>query len=505
MVAAGDVWEGHELLNELERGIVRTFLARPIGDPSDLVWLHLKEGARLDAKVFASEIERLQRLSDVIPQVARVLYGGVRGDAAWAASSFQRGAIRLKDATRGADLGLTALDEVGEIGIYLQKAHDLGAVHGLLSPERVLFTADGGYCFTHFGFARLFEISGEEAVREPRYAAPEMVFEGQINKRTDVYGLGTILYELLCRTELYADPEQRAHAGSAKTWEPSFPVWLPDELRRVMQRALSKEPRARYSSVRMMLVDLEAMAYKCSDFFSRSSGRPGAEKDPDGAAPAGTRPATRGQKRAVVKDDWEPFEPSADERARDLRGSDDEPAESTAPAESPASPEAALLEETPADDARRMVAEEPGPPPGPLPEPPDLEPLPSSPRVRPIAAHATQQGNHRTAVRSLAAALVLGAMLAILWKFPWTERPVSLVARLPRVVRVAAPPRSARPLNGPAEGDVQPPNEARARASQGPGRPHGAAFARRAADTPAPTGARALAEGVYIYNGDTSF
>jgi eukaryotic-like serine/threonine-protein kinase len=223
MVAKGELWQANELLSELDRGMVRTFLARQIGDTKDLVWLHLRDGTRFTQREFADELRRLQRICDQVPQLVRVLYGGMSGSTAWAASAFvESGAIRLKEATRAADLGLTALKMVIEIGECIASANELYWVHGALSPERVLIASGNRYLITRFGFARLFEIPEEDAVRDPFYVAPERIAGGIIGNRTDVYGLGTVMYELICRTDLYTDEEHRTN--SPKLWTPRFPI-----------------------------------------------------------------------------------------------------------------------------------------------------------------------------------------------------------------------------------------------------------------------------------------
>lgn len=507
MVAVGEIWEGHELISELERGMVRTFLARPIGDPKGLVWLHMREGARLDRKLFASEIERLQRLSDKVPEIVRVHYGGVRQDVAWAVSTFHKDAIRLKDATRGADLGMTAIDEVGEIGIFVQRANDLGFVHGALSPERVLITADKHYAITHFGFPRLFQVSGEEAVREPRYAAPEMVFEGDIGLRTDVYGIGTILYELLCNCALYSDSGPgKAEGLSGKLWEPPIPVWVPQALVHVMKKALAKDPEDRYSSVRAMILELAVREREFGDFFSRL--HPNREKETDVAVPLVAHRRRPRAEMAVTEDDpWEPFARPANDGSDGLDALEDEDGGMERPSSPivPASPEVQPREPastTSATTTQECVA-------GPLPfrgfDVPELEPLPSSPQVLPSPVRRTERACPRGLARFLALALSLVSVLGTLMAFRWSEHPVELVARLPRIAGLpVTPPSDLRP-RGPSEADRQPPCVALVGAPQQPARMRDAASRRQPAETPTSTGAKGGADGIYLYGGDTSF
>ncbi|XXT22421.1 protein kinase [Sorangium sp. So ce429] len=249
MVGIGHTWEGHEILNE-ERGMVRHFLARQIGDKRDLVWLHIRDGAPLDEAVFAEDIARLQRLSDEVPEIVRVLYGGVSGSVAWAATPVLSDAIPLIDATRENDLGPAELKVLIDIGRCLVRAHALSIIHGALSPDRVFIVGDGGYAITHFGFARLFQLGAEEARQDPYgYAPPELISGGRLGPRADVYGFGILMYELLCK---------RAFSP----WAPhrSFPAGMPPVLQVMIETALDEDPKRRQPSIEKMLSVLTPFA-----------------------------------------------------------------------------------------------------------------------------------------------------------------------------------------------------------------------------------------------------
>lgn len=449
MVAKGDVWEGHELLSELDRGMVRTFLARQIGDTRDLVWLHLREGTQMKRDLLAEEIARLQRLSDEVPQIVRVLYGGISGSVAWVASSFQGEAIRLKEATRGADLGLTALKMVLEIGRCLVRAHELDAVHGALSPERVFITAEHGYAITQFGFVRLFQLTEEEAAHEPHYAAPELIFGGRRGQRTDVYGLGTVMYELLCQRELYSDREHRTQ--SLKTWEPSFPIAVPRILRLVMQKALAKEPRSRYPSVEQMLDVLGAIA----DMWEKSgSGQTPANAEDDAllvsGAAAGRAPVEKEDeedKPIVVNEDWEPFASFPDDDGR-----------ATEPSllSVPGSPEMPAIERILPEDITTIDSSPPDGLSPPTVESPQRDSnLPSLPvlQISGLAGGGTTR--RRIPARLLGMVLALAVVINAAWAILWWKRPLEAV---PRLAQVAAAHRSNTPcLLGPPDAPQESP------------------------------------------------
>ncbi|WP_437755301.1 protein kinase [Sorangium sp. So ce1389] len=494
MVAAGDVWEGHELLNE-ERGLLRHFLARQVGDTGALVWLHVHEGARLDAGLFAEEIARLQRLSAEIPEVVPVLYGGVNGAVAWAASPVLDDAIPLIDATRGNDLGPADLKVVIDVGRCLVRAHELSFVHGALSPDRVFIGGDGRCAITHFGFARLFQLGPEDARQDPYgYAPPEVFSGGRLEPRADVYGFGTIMYELLCKRAL-----------SPWTRPPSFPSGIHPMLQMMMQRALEENPNRRHPSIDKMLSVLTPFARAWeeigappdpahADIFAEPSG---AQYKPDEAAPilvedeadafasseeggrAGEFPTPR---PSDVPDTVKSVPP------RDAADSvtDASPVATQRPSEMPATLKSAI----PPRDARDDVTHAPpvalrSPP---APEVPDLEPVlpvapvPSTPPRSPVLpaspVPSTPPCSSRTPGRRspprwfgavLALAFVLGSAAALLWR----ERPRHAVPRLGPAVHAAAgratPPPSARPIERcpePLPAAATPPVAARQRTSR---------------------------------------
>ncbi|WP_437514983.1 serine/threonine protein kinase [Sorangium sp. So ce1099] len=493
MVAAGDVWEGHELLNE-ERGLLRHFLARQVGDTGALVWLHVHEGARLDAGLFAEEIARLQRLSDEVPEVVPVLYGGVNGDVAWAASPVLADAIPLIDATRGDDLGPADLQVLIDVGRCLVRAHELSFIHGALSPARVFVGGNGRYAITHFGFARLFQLGPEDARQDPYgYAPPELFSGGQLGPRADVYGFGTIMYELLCKRAL-----------SPWTRPPSFPRGIPPMLQAMIQRALEENPSRRQSSIEKMLSVLTPFARAWEElgappdpprgYLRRASG---ARHTPDEAAPSlvedeanafvsGEEGGRAGEYPTPRPSDVPDTVESAPPRDAADSITEASPVATRRPSETPSTLKSAI----PPRDARDNVTH--APPvalrSAPAPELPDLEPLlpvppvPSTPPRSPVLpvppVPSTPPYSSRTPGRRypprwfgavLALAFVLGSAAAVL---RW-EPPRRVVPRLGPVVQAAAgratPPPSVRPLDRcpePLPGVAPPPVAARSRTTR---------------------------------------
>jgi serine/threonine-protein kinase len=142
----------------------------------------------------------------------------------------------------------------------LEAAHRLGLVHRDVKPENILLDAEGQALLADFGVAREARYGQRSttawsglAVGTPEYMAPEQLRGGRVDQRADIYGLGSVLYELLTGRlpftgETPYDLAERAL--NAPLMPPTaYAPDIPPALEQVVLRAMARNANDRYPSV----------------------------------------------------------------------------------------------------------------------------------------------------------------------------------------------------------------------------------------------------------------
>jgi eukaryotic-like serine/threonine-protein kinase len=157
-----------------------------------------------------------------------------------------------------------ALHTVSRLADALHHAHTHGIVHRDIKPANIMVLASGEPKIMDFGVAKLtaaqLTTSGM-IMGSPSYMSPEQSLGAATDARTDVFALGTLLYELLTNQRAFAAPSVPEILRKLAREEP-VPVTrraagLPPAIDAVVAMAMAKAPEARYASARSFRDDID--------------------------------------------------------------------------------------------------------------------------------------------------------------------------------------------------------------------------------------------------------
>ncbi len=153
--------------------------------------------------------------------------------------------------------------QVTEALVYL---HRQGVVHRDIKPENILLRADGRVKILDFGIAlddskrRLTWTGLSATLGTPDYMAPEQIGGRRGDARTDVYAVGTLLYEMLTKNLPFNSTNATALLRAKANEDPRPPSYyepkLDPALDAIVMRSIQRVPRDRYDTAEALLADL---------------------------------------------------------------------------------------------------------------------------------------------------------------------------------------------------------------------------------------------------------
>lgn len=164
------------------------------------------------------------------------------------------------------------LDENGE---------PLELVHRDISPENILFNLEGEIKISDFGIAQIRTDTESEASDyiegKFNYMSPEQAWGDRLDRRSDIFSLGVVLYEALLGVSMYPNDDPDAILMCARVG--NFPQphevdgEFPGDLEKILMRALDLDKKVRYGTMLEFSRDLESCALSHGWKISREDWR----------------------------------------------------------------------------------------------------------------------------------------------------------------------------------------------------------------------------------------
>src|SRR5271154_5392251 len=238
---------------------------------------------------FARDAERLRRFEQEARAVAALNHPnilaihdiGEYNGAPFLVSELLDGHSLREELNSGALPTRRAVEDASQIAQGLAAAHDKGIVHRDLKPENVFVTKDGRLKILDFGLAKLAKLQAaadENATLDATpqdtspgvvlgtvgYMSPEQVKGEAADARSDIFALGTILYEMLSgQRAFHRDTSAETMTAILKEDPPEISTAskpIAPAVERIVRRCLEKKPLQRFQSARDLAFNLEGLS-----------------------------------------------------------------------------------------------------------------------------------------------------------------------------------------------------------------------------------------------------
>ena len=254
-------------------GMGRLYLARDT-NPNTYRLVALKLlNAQIDStelrERFGREARSLAALSHA--NVVNIYDAGEHDEAPYIVMEYVRGETVAEKIARKAPLTMRQkLKFVIDLCRGLAHAHEAGLIHRDIKPANLMVDQDGRLKLLDFGIARSEEgmtrfgpqvTQANVRIGTPGYMSPEQIDSGEIDARSDLFAVGTVLYELVAYHEAFSGNTTRQIENKVLHSQPApLSSLVPDldpALEHVVDKALAKSPADRYQSAEQFAAALE--------------------------------------------------------------------------------------------------------------------------------------------------------------------------------------------------------------------------------------------------------
>ncbi len=188
------------------------------------------------------------------------------------ANQIEKGKFSLQDAAR----------IIERLASALAYAHRKGIVHRDLKPDNILFDSNGEPFISDFGVAKFSgsttNLTGSGIIGTPAYMSPEQAQGEKIDNRSDIYGLGVIIFQMLSGQQPYkADTPMGVVVKHITEPVPEIrkvTPSLPEETDAIIKTAMAKDREKRYQSTLDLSKAMNEAAFGTETTKPRAQGRP---------------------------------------------------------------------------------------------------------------------------------------------------------------------------------------------------------------------------------------
>ena len=246
----GDVWQGYD--DELDRSVAIKVPHRDRFDGAEATEAFLREARTAAALAHPNLVP--------VHDVGRLGDSGV-----YVVSRYIDGPTLEQRLENGRPTAEESARIVAAIARAVDHAHDAGIVHRDIKPANILTEERGGTPFlADFGISipQAQSLADTRIAGTPAYMSPEQARGERVDARSDVFALGSVLYEMLTGTKAFGASSIReilelvalARPVPLRDRDPAIPA----ELERIALRALGKAKNDRHESAALLAEDLEA-------------------------------------------------------------------------------------------------------------------------------------------------------------------------------------------------------------------------------------------------------
>jgi len=238
-------------------------------------------------KRFEREAKSLARMSH--PNIVKVLDYGEYGNSPYLVLEYLPGGT-LKDKLGKPMPWQEAARLLLPIAEALDYAHSQNIIHRDVKPANILLTQRGQPMLSDFGIAKLLESGDAQTltgtgmgIGTPEYMAPEQ-WSGKVSSQTDIYALGVVFYELVTGHKPYT-ADTPAEILLKQATEPlprpmSFVPGLPEDVEKVLEKAMAKNPADRYVTMQAFAQALEDLLGRKAEVQQTTLNQPGTAPKP---------------------------------------------------------------------------------------------------------------------------------------------------------------------------------------------------------------------------------